>query len=113
MTEQIQAINQMIDVGQQIADNTPDWVLNDLRADMQDYIPNIFDDWELALVIHCEAGLRLHALGKGSMPEAISIPHESLGDTHPMHPYMEMAWNAVSHEVFGDSAPLKYEVMKT
>ena len=47
----------------------------------------------------------------GEFPDAVAIHDEAMGERHPMHRYMEIAWKAVSFEILGDEIPMTYEVV--
>lgn len=112
MTEQIITLNQMIDLGELIESEVPDFLIQAARSKMADLIPTHFDNWEVCITMHCINSLVDHVnANDGDFPKSIGIPDESMGEQHPMHKYMDIAWKTVTFEYLGDEIPMKYEVV--
>ena len=106
MTEQIQALNQLIDIGEvYLAASTSS--ISQLMDAFHDYIPEIFDDWELGVVLMCVNSLTEHAVREREMPSKITVPNE-IGPA-VMRPYFESAYSYVSHTLFGEQQQFTYE----
>ena len=102
----------MIDMGEdQWAGIAPD-IPDKMRKKYSDWLPTHCDDWELGLIVNAMGTLQVYAIENNrELPHAIGIPHAEMGEDHPMHPYMQIAWSIVSHQYYGEEIPMKYEVV--
>lgn len=104
MTQQIEALNFLIEVGEEYLEATG-IDANAFRNELADYMPHKMDDWECGVIANSVNVMAIATAIAGEMPRML-MDDDGCPYCQVLRPYKQCAWDYVKAEL-ADASPLQ------